>query len=139
MGQVLSASRPNNFSHWPSHSLPQPWLPGHVRCSFWAQWWPPWERGRPTAVQLPWSHGSRFFRGKGFVVLVLAALISLICSVSYVSYVSYDSWFSVDIHVASWSSWRIGRVQVLVVLWPALGNFMGERPTAPQGWPMVFQ
>ncbi|CAL1137114.1 unnamed protein product [Cladocopium goreaui] len=28
---------------------------------------------------------------------------------------------------------------VLVVLWPALGNFMGERPTAPQGWPMVFQ
>jgi hypothetical protein len=28
VGQVLSAFRPNNFSHWPSHLLPQPWLPG---------------------------------------------------------------------------------------------------------------
>jgi len=28
---------------------------------------------------------------------------------------------------------------VLAVLWPALGNFLGEQPVEPQGWPAVFQ
>ena len=31
------------------------------------------------------------------------------------------------------------RSEVLAVLWPALGNFLGEQPVEPQGWPAVFQ
>lgn len=97
VGQVLSASRPNNFSHWPSHLLPQPWL------RHWPSLATSGALSGPSGVH-PGSAGALLlcsslgamaadFSGrKGFVVAASASCIDI---------VDMLCWFSVDIHIES--------------------------------------